>query len=154
MQDNQSLFSLSFDSIAKSHLIDTARWARFIAISGMIIIGLFIIAAFVGIGFSNTTTTYSPPGTVDMSDEISGALRMGMIIVSIVMGIITFFPLLFLLRFSNHMKTAIHANDQEAMNEAFLNMKRYFRFLGILFILGLVFYVLMIVIQVFASAVN
>ena len=148
MQENQSLFSLNFDPIAKSHLMDTAKWARFLSISGMIITGLIIVGAILGIGLGKT---YGSSGS-EMADEMAGAFKFGMIIVSLIMGVIAFFPLLFLLRFSNNMKTAINANDQEAMNEAFLNMKRYFRFLGILFIIALVFYALVFVFAIFSSA--
>ena len=148
MQENQSLFSLNFDTIAKSHLLDTAKWARFLSISGMVLMALFIVFAFIGIGLSGS----NPYQTTDV--DLMGPMRMIMIITSIVMGVIAFFPLLFLLRFSNNMKTAIHANDQEAMNEAFLNMKRYFRFLGILIIIGLAFYALVFVIAIFTSAMN
>ena len=144
MQENQSLFSLNFDPIAKSHLLDTAKWARFLAISGMILMALFVILAIMGIGMSSAYQTS------DM--DLMGPMRAVMIVVSIVMTIIIFFPLLFLLRFSNHMKTAINANDQEAMNEAFLNMKRYFRYLGILFIIGLVFYALIFVMAIVTTA--
>ena len=149
MQENQSLFSLNFDPIAKSHLMDTAKWARFLAISGMIIMALFIILAIAGIGMTGSSAYESSP-----EFSMMGQFRVFFIFFSIVMGIITFFPLLFLLRFSNNMRTAINANDQEAMNEAFLNMKRYFRFLGILFIICLAFYALVFVIAIFTSALN
>src|SRR5688572_22356951 len=99
MQDNQSLFTLNFDPIAKSHLLDTAKWARFLSISGMIIMVIFIVLAIAGIGFSGSTP-YNSPGTIDMAGELAGTLRLVMIITSVVMGIIVFFPLLFLLRFS------------------------------------------------------
>jgi hypothetical protein len=148
MQENQSLFSLNFDTTAKSHLLDTAKWARFLSISGMIIMAIFIALAFIGFSVMGSNPTY------DTAPEMFGQMRIVMILTSIVMGIIIFFPLLFLLRFSNNMKTAIHANDQEAMNEAFLNMKRYFRFLGILFIIGLAFYALVFVVAIFSSAMN
>ena len=147
MQDNQSLFSLNFDPIAKSHLMDTAKWARFLAISGMILMIIFIIAAIAGIGLTGNNP-YDTTGTMDLV----APFKMIMIVTSIVMGIIIFFPLLFLLRFSNNMKTALNANDQEAMNEAFLNMKRYFRYLGILFIIALAFYALIFVLAIFTSA--
>ena len=117
----------------------------------LFIMAIFIVLAIAGIGFSGSTY---PPGTVDMAGELAGTLRLVMITTSIVMGIIVFFPLLFLLRFSNNMRTAINANDQEAMNEAFLNMKRYFRFIGILFIIGLAFYAITIVMLILGSTLG
>lgn len=148
MQENQSLFSLHFDPVSKSHLIDTAKWAKFLSISGMVIMVLFIVAAIAGMSMSAFDQAYDTQGT----NLLASQMRMVMIFVSLIMGVITFFPLLFLLRFSNNMRTAVQTNDQEAMIEAFLNMKRYFRYLGILFIIVLAFYAIVFTIALVGTA--
>jgi hypothetical protein len=71
MQEDQSLFSLSFDPLIKSHLIDTAKWARFISISGMVLLAMFVILAIAGVGFSGFNSADSYPGT-----EIQSSLKV------------------------------------------------------------------------------
>ena len=55
----------------------------------------------------------------------------------IVAAVIWFFPLLYMLRFANQMKTALYGNDQENLNVSFQNLKRYFRYVGIITIIGI-----------------
>jgi hypothetical protein len=38
-----SLFSLSIEPVTKTHLNETAKWARFLAISGMVFLGLAVV---------------------------------------------------------------------------------------------------------------
>jgi hypothetical protein len=53
------------------------------------------------------------------------------------MAVVGFFPLLYMLRFANQMRTALDGNDQEKLNESFQNLKRYFRYFGIITIIGM-----------------
>ena len=46
MDQNNPLFSLSIDPLTKAHLNDTARWARFLSISGMVVLVLMVVFAF------------------------------------------------------------------------------------------------------------
>jgi hypothetical protein len=83
-----------------------------------------------------------------------GAVRVGMVIGMLITSAIIFFPLLFLLRFANAMRRAIAGNDQMRLNEAFQNLKVYFRYLGILVIIFLVLYGIIIAIAVMGIAAN
>ena len=148
MQDNQSLFSLNIDPEIKAHLSDTAKWARFLSIVGMILLALFAVGNILGMGFSSA---FSPVDT-EYGTGMATQLRVVMVILSIVLIAIVFFPLLFLYRFAVYMKKALIANDQEALSEAFLNVKRYFRYLGILVIVMLAFYALVFVIFIVGFA--
>jgi len=40
-------------------------------------------------------------------------------------------------RFANQMKTALYGNDQEDLNASFQNLKKYFRYVGIITIISL-----------------
>jgi len=148
-QHSSELFSLQIDPFIKSNLLETARWAKFLAIVGMIVLVLLAIAYIVGFSFLNTV------GGVDNSyyeNQFPLQMRIGMIIGSIIMIAIAFFPLLYLLQFSNRMKTAMAANDQEALATAFLNLKKYFRYIGILVIIALALYALIFVIAILGFA--
>jgi len=140
MEETQShpLFSLSIDPVTKAHLSEAGKWARFLAIAGFIFIGLMVVAGiFLSITFSSleTQSTYNgnPAG-------MFSAMGVGMMLFYILFAVIMFFPLLFLLRFANKIKTALAANDQEQLNTSFQNLKAYFRFIGIVTIIGLAFY--------------
>jgi hypothetical protein len=142
MQDDQSLFSLTIDPETKLHLGDAAKWARFLAITGLALLAIFAFINIWGLALSN--------GLRPASDEFGGSAMltqfgMIMIVVSIITIVILFFPLFFLLKFSSNLKTALAANNQEALVEAFLNMKRYFRYLGIMVLIVIVIYLLMFV---------
>lgn len=141
MEETQShsLFSLSIDPVTKAHLSETGKWARFLAIVGFIFLGLMVIAGiYLSITFSSLEPYDSPYG-VNPSGMVA-AMGVGMMIFYILFAVIMFFPLLFLLRFANKIKTALAANDQELLNTSFQNLKAYFRFIGIITIIGLAFF--------------
>jgi hypothetical protein len=146
------LFSLNIDPVTKAHLGETARWARFLAILGMIVLVLGLIVAMMGA----TVFTRFFGFDTGVGDEVGnsglGAVRIGMVVGALITSAIIFFPLLFLLRFANGMRRAIAANDQNRLNESFQNLKVYFRYLGILVIIFLVLYGVIIAIAVMGLA--
>jgi small-conductance mechanosensitive channel len=150
MDQNQNLFSLSIDPVTKAHLNDTAKWARFLAIVGMVFLGLIVIAAFFGLTMTGTSSV-SFQG-VERSDEMVNVMRVAMIGISIAVTVIAFFPLLFLLQFANRMRRSLAANDQEELNHSFQNLKKYFRYLGIITIIFLAFYGIIFVLGIMGSA--
>lgn len=139
MEENQSssLFGLSIDQSAKTHLSEAARWARFLAIVGFIMCGLIaLFGLFAGTFFSRFANNFgAEAGTVS-----SGAFGFMFMAYAIIGIIIYFFPCLFLYRFANKMKAALASNDQENLNGSFQNLKITFRYFGILTIIVLAFY--------------
>ena len=154
MEENKSLFSLSIDPVTKSHLLDTAKWARFLAISGLVFLVLGLVVTIMGVTFMTDTMdfTFSTSGTA--SDEISNNTRVALAITTIILSAVVFFPLLFLLQFANRMKKALAANQQEDLNMAFLHLKKHFRYIGIIVLIFLVLYALIIVLGVLGSAAS
>ena len=150
MEENTSLFSLSIDPVTKTHLSETAKWARFLAIVGfvflilMIVMGLFT-SLFVS-RYGDMYSNYSNRGFMQ-------AIGAGVAIFYILMAVVIFFPLLFMLRFANQMRGALNSNNQELLNSSFQNLKIYFRYLGVLTIIGLVLMALSILFQIVGRAV-
>ncbi len=70
----------------------------------------------------------------------------------IVIALLYFFPLLFTLRFANKMRTALSTNDQQALNTSFQNLKICFRYIGILTIIGLVFFGIAMIFGIIGAA--
>lgn len=151
--NTSSLFSLNIDPLTKTHLSETARWARFLAIFGMIVMALGLVVSLMGATIFTRFFGF-PTGIEDETNTSMGAMRVGMVVGTIITLAIFFFPLLFLLRFANAMRRALAANDQTRLNESFQNLKVYFRYLGILVIIFLVLYGIIIAIAVMGLAAN
>lgn len=139
MESNQTLFSLTIDPVTKSHLLESAKWARFLAIVGMIFLFLGILI-FIGVIAFIPNMPYN-----DFSGINSVGLKVGFSFYLILISAIGFFPLLFLLRYSNHLRSALQGNDQNLLNSSFQNLKILFRYLGIVTIIVLALYALGIV---------
>ena len=153
MEQNASLFNLSIDPVTKEHLSETAKWARFLAIVGLVLLALMVVF---GIYFS---TVVASSATSQFEDDFGtsrsnpfAAMGVGMAIVYVILALIWFFPLLFLLRFSNKMRSALAGNDQNLLNNAFQNLKASMRYVGIVTIIILVIYALIFVIAIATAA--
>ena len=144
---DNSLFSLTIDPITKSHLSETSRWARFLAIIGMIFLFLTLVLAIFG---SNAMFA----DMKNMEDERMQQYAPVVFSVYIfIVAVISFFPLLFTLRFANAMRAALRGNDQELLNKSFQNLKICFRYLGIVAIIFLGLTALMIVISILTYSI-
>ena len=141
MESNQSLFSLSIDPVTKEHLSETAKWARFLSVLGMVFLVVGIIFGLSGIWF---TTLMDPMGD-EMSPSPSPAMGVFFAVYMFVIAVIWFFPLLYLFRFASRMRTALTGNDQQALNTSFQNLKMCIRFVGIVTIIALALTILGIV---------
>lgn len=139
---DSSLFGLSLDPNGKAHLAEAARWAKFIAIVGFIMCGLVVLfGIFFSSIFANLSSSarYTP---YDTYSQGAGSFATMMAIIYIVIAVIWFFPFLFMFRFAGKMKLALAANDQEALNTSFQNLKIMFRYVGIITIIVLSIYVI------------
>ena|SRR5688572_23827146 len=141
-QEN-SLFGFGIDQTSKTHLWEAAKWARFLAIVGFIMCGLLVILGiFAGSFFSSMSNRYDDYG--EGADAFGTGMRLFMILIYLGIAVIYFFPCLFLLRFANLMRNALNTDDQATLNTSFQNLKIMFRYVGIVTIIGISFYILMI----------
>ncbi|MFL5773157.1 MAG: DUF5362 family protein [Flavisolibacter sp.] len=152
MNDNQNLFSLSIDPVTKSYLTDIYKWTKFLAITGMVVLFLGLVAVALGATVSPTLINAQSDGSV--VTEVAPATKATLAIVSVICVAIAFFPLYFLLQFSNKMKKALVSNNQEELNESFAKLKTYFKYLGIIIIIAFVIYVLVIVLYALGMAAS
>jgi|SRR5450432_254836 len=136
-----NLFDLHLDQSSINYLNEAARWCRFLSIIGFIYCGLMVIF---GIFFGTIMTMMMPAmgnETAVLSGVAGGLLGVGVIVVSLVL----FFPAYFLFSFSSKMRRAIRTNDQPVLSESLKNLKSFFKFQGILVIIGLSFYILIFI---------
>ena len=90
------LEQLTITSTSKSFLRETAKWAKFLAIIGFILIGFMLVFAI----FATTIFDMA----AKMQPGIPGGLGIAMTITYVVLAIIYFFPVYYLLQFSNKTK--------------------------------------------------
>jgi len=134
---------MGIDEIAKVHLYETARWAKFLAICGFILLFLMIVySLYMIMNFSTVMNNMEELGDLYGSKGIMSGMGTMVFIFYIIMAIICFFPFLFLFRFAGKMKTALASNEQAILNDSFRNLKFYYQYIGILTILFLVLMVL------------
>jgi hypothetical protein len=152
--DTSSLFSLSIGTITKAHLTDTAKWARFLAIAGIVLLCLGVLFTVLTLTVLPNTmftgVTYGSAGR----DEMTTSVKIISAILILIFFVIAFLPMWYLLQFANKMKTALYSNDQEALNNSFLNIKRYFRYVGIITIIVLAIYGLAFVMVIITAAMT
>ncbi|MFL5747520.1 MAG: DUF5362 family protein [Niastella sp.] len=138
---NENLFELQVDQQSIGYLSETARWAKFLSIVGFVVCGFIVIFALF---FGSIMSVISKMGSG--SDSFSSStLAIGnyaFSIVYIIIALLYFFPCLYLFNFSSKMQTALRNNDQINLNAALGNLKSCFKFVGILTIVVLSFYLL------------
>lgn len=144
MEEKGSIFTLSVDAAGKYHLKEAAKWAKFLSILGMVLVGLMIIGSVTSITLAGRN--YSESNEYGFSPAYYAGVRFGQTISALIAPVIAFFPLLFLLQFSNKAKAALAADDQTLLSECFQSLKKYFRYLGII---AIIFIVMMVLVFVF-----
>ncbi len=133
---------LQISESSEIYLKETGSWASFLSIIGFILIGLIVIIA---IGIS----IFLPAANNQSITPISG-LVLG--IIYILMGLLYFFPVLYLYKFSTNMKKAIEKKSSENLDDAFKNIKSHYKFAGIFTIIFIALYILgAVVMLIFGS---
>jgi hypothetical protein len=123
---------LLINSISQDNLISAAKWGKFLAIVGFVFIGLMVLVGIIVQSLPSSLLSYGYGNPV--------LKYIG--IIYLILGIVLFFPCLYLLKFSNKMQEAIRTSNQESLDNAFINLKAMFKFYGIVTIVILCFYAL------------
>jgi hypothetical protein len=137
MYNDQNNTDLKIDNESHAHLKEISAWTKFLAITGIIISIMLAIAGLAGGAIPNkmVAANQSPlisPAALAVIYEIAAAVY--------------FFLSILLKRFSDKLKMALTNSHQPSLNDAFLNLKYVYRFLGIILIIyiSLVAFVLII----------
>lgn len=115
-------------------LRETSKWTKFIAIVGYVGVGLMVLGALFSIstGFSELSGIYGLLG--------GGAVG----VMYLLIAALYFFPVHYLYNFSLNMKRAIASGEENALEAGLRYLKSHYKFLGILMIIMLSFYLLML----------
>ena len=140
--------NLELNDMALGYLAEAAKWGKFIAIVGFVMIGFFVIfALFFGAIIGNVSSILEGSGM----DAMNGGIVTGMYLA---MTVLYFFPTLYLYKFS--VKTAAALREKSSLGFALGAgyLKSMFKFMGILLIVIIGMYALMLVFIVIMAATD
>ena len=138
-QKSPNLFELHIDPQSQSYLSETAKWAKFLAILGFIMITL--IAVFMLIGGATAFSTLQGFGG---GYDAVGIGATGMVIMLIFLALAVI-PYVYLYRFAVKMQVALRNNDQGNLTASFGSLKSCYKYVGIFTIIILSLYLIIFI---------
>lgn len=127
--------SVEINPAISSYLEETRKWMTFLAVLGYICVGFLILAGLF--------MSLIPSDSLMNANMPFKARYVGILYLSL--GIVYLFPLNYMMRFSSSIKNALLMRDNDLLTKAFKNLRSLFKFVGILAIVGILFYVIMII---------
>lgn len=127
----ESLLELNVDYDSGNILKDTARWTRFISVTGMIGIGFFLLVLLIAGSALLALFSQTLPGIQAFAGVIVGAV----IVVFGIMGVMVYV----LFRFSSLTRKGLETQNQEIFNQGLNGLKIFFIINGVLALIGLFF---------------
>ena len=127
--------STRLNAESKSHLVEAAKWAKFLAIVGFVMLALFFIASLVILGevFSK-----------GFNWDSIGGFAVGMVMVAVY-----FFPIYYMFSFARKIKKGIRESSEEDCVKGFEHLKSMFKFMGIMFVIIIALYILIFIFALF-----
>ena len=120
----------------KEHILKSTGWAKFLSILGFIVSGLLLLLSllFFFLGGYMIESLGSGPQSL-FAGPFMGVFYL-------IAGIFYLFPALFLYRYADRIKEAVLNTDQSLFENAFLNLKKLFIYLGIYALIVIGIYVI------------
>jgi hypothetical protein len=116
----------------------TRKWSIFIAVLGFMFLGLMLVIGLIAGTFLSAFN----------SGESGPGLPESYLLVSyFIIGIVFFFPNLFLFRFSKHTAHAVQNLNKLELYKAFRYLKLYFIYFGVLLIIVLSLYIMALILS-------
>ncbi len=146
--DEEFETGLNISANMRESLRQIARWAYFLSVLGFILVGFIIGIAI----FSGTLL-----GVVlnEMQEEFPGIINTLFItVIYLFIALISFFPVLFLYRFSVKTKNALRTDNRTYLESALKNLKSHYKFIGFLALALIGVYALLIFLIIIASISN
>ncbi|MFK8060105.1 MAG: DUF5362 family protein [Polaribacter sp.] len=139
------LEQLTLNNASKSFLRETAKWAFFLSIMGFIMIFFMVVFALFASTIFNMASQIQPGMPEDFG--------MYMTIVYLILAVIYFFPVYYLLQFSNKMKKALATKDDDTLASAFEMLKSHYKFIGVFTIITVSLYILFFILALMGALV-
>ncbi|MGQ8335928.1 hypothetical protein ACUNWD_05205 [Sunxiuqinia sp. A32] len=114
------------------YLMETSKWAKFLAIMGYIGMGILVLIALGVMVASSVASQFA-----------NTAFPIGLLgFIYILMAALYYFPVTYLYRFATRVKEGINSQVEQSITSGFENLKSLFKFMGIFTIVILSIYVL------------
>ena len=138
--ENNMPLGLRITPPSAEFLRSAARWGKFLAIVGFIVIG-FMVLMRLGTGAFMSGMMQDMNNTVGVMSALGGSFFT---IFYLLFSLLYFFPVLYLYRFSSKLQRGLDLQSEAEIDEAFKNLKSLLKFIGVLIIVVLAFYALSI----------
>lgn len=132
---------ISISTSSQQSLTEAGKWANFLAIVGFVMLGLMVIGAIGMFALGSVL-----PMGAGMSSGVMG-------VVYLIMAALYFFPTYYLYNFASRIKVGLKSGSQDDVDQAFMNLKSMFKFVGIMTIIVLSLYIITILFALMAIAV-
>lgn len=130
-----------FNAEIKTYMMETAKWAKFIAIVRLVLGGLMALAAV----FSGSIF-----GT--LAQESGMPIGAGFIVaLYLTFAALIIIPNVFLLNFASKAISSLRSGNEPDLTLAFQNLKSYYKFIGILMAIFMGIYALIIIFGIFGG---
>jgi hypothetical protein len=146
-KQEQEIFSIGVDETAKAHLLETARWTKFIAIFFFIMSALLVVLGLVvAVVLGNSNDTSNPVLAL-----LGG---VGLAVVYIFFVGLYVYPTWALFKFSKLTNAAMQTSNQQQFNEALKYQKNMYKYMGVLLIIVLALYGISFVLGVIGALMS
>ncbi len=130
----------SVTAVMLAHLRATRPWVRFVSVVGFVMVGMLIVVAILMVGL----------GTFRHGLGALGGAALGLLYLLI--ALLYVFPSLFLARYATAIRAFERARDSSSLEAALAAQKSFWRFVGILTLVVLCFYLVVLALA-FAAGV-
>ncbi len=157
LPDFENNKELKLNAAATENIRQAMWWARFMAIVGFFVTGLLMVIAL-GCMVGGASWSYAMNSLFMQgygAYDYMGAPFVIMGVAYLIIAVITFFQAYFLFMAGDKVRRALAAGDDTLLAQGMMNLKRYFRLIGILTLIGVVcmfFALLVVVVTVIALA--
>ncbi|HAD33653.1 MAG TPA: hypothetical protein DCF44_04020 [Chitinophagaceae bacterium] len=141
-QNKESIFEIQIDLDSRDYLLESCKWAKFLAIVGMVIIGLLMVLMF----FSFFSLSL-------VKDTFSSFYTLYSLVYLGVIALYSY-PVIALYRFSKKVRIGIDQADQVEFNEGLRFLKATFRYIGIMTIIIIAIYSIILLIALIGGISN
>ncbi len=130
-QENRNELVLEIQ--AEAYLRETRKWTKFLAILGFVFMGIGVLGSIGMFAASSMMSAYTPV-------PMGGIAALYLILIGVY-----FFPIYYLLQFSNKAKEALITRSSQTLTEAMKYIKSHYKFVGIMTIVMLALYPIIII---------
>lgn len=143
---SEEVDQLAVNEEAKVTLLSMSKWVKFLSIMGFIgIIFIVFMAIFFMVGFGSLMQQMQ-----QMGNPMYAFMGPAMGILYIVIALVCLYPFMKMYNSSRKLKLAVLSNDEQALTDGFQEMRKFWKFYGIIAIIYLVIIAISLLIGIFS----